>query len=116
MEHIMLEPGTGLLRLVTMPEELPTSETEETIRWLAAEEVVRSVEIVANRVLPPLEWEGPLPSGRAGEAAGLHIALQTEQRRWLDRLIPDHDLPFLFGMMTPSEVAARLADEIEDWT
>jgi anion-transporting ArsA/GET3 family ATPase len=115
MEQIMLEPGAGVLRLVTIPEELPTTETEETIAWLEREQVVSSVELVANRVFEPLEWQGPIPAGRAGEAAALHMALQTEQTRWLERLTPDRTLDFLFGMMTPSEVAARLADDIGAW-
>lgn len=116
MEQALLEPGTTRLCLVTTPEELPTSETEETLAWLEREDVVADVEVIANRVLPELSWSAErLPEGRAGAAARLHLSLQAEQGRWLEALPPGRRLPFLFGLMTPAEVAARLADEVEAW-
>lgn len=117
MEKIMLEPGVADLALVTLAEELPTSETLETLEWLGQEEVVANTTVLANRILAPLEWSGDaLPAGKAGEAARLHMSVTSEQARWLETLPPERSLPFMFGTMTPTEVAARLADEIEAWS
>jgi anion-transporting ArsA/GET3 family ATPase len=117
MEAALMEPGSAELLLVTLPEELPTSETAEALEWLEREVLVASNRVITNRVLPQLEFDvDNLPSGRAGEAALLHLSLTSEQARWLEALPPDRELPFLFGTMTPTEVAARLADEIEEWT
>ncbi len=113
MEEILRE-RTRLL-LLTLPEELPVSETEETLAALEAEPVVGEVAVVANRVLPPLETDrDDLPGGKAGDAARLHLHLYDEQQRWLDRLQPQQRLPFLFGVMTAPEVAARLSEVWED--
>lgn len=114
MGDLLANPEESTLVVVTIPEELPTSETEETLAWLNREQVVDDVRVVANRVLPRLEVDG-VPGGRAGEAATLHIHIQAEQRRWLDRLPPTAMLPYLFGIRTPAEVASLLADEMERW-
>ncbi len=115
MEQILMTETN--LMLVSIPEELPVSETGETLEWLQAEPLVKQVELVSNRVLPNLETdETNLPRGKAGDAARLHLLLQSEQRRWLEVLPPHHRLPFLFGVVTPSEVAARLSDEMDDWS
>ena len=98
--------------LVTLPEELPTTETAETITWLAKEDVVATPVVIANRVLDELADQGA-PPGPVGEAAKLHRALWSEQQVWLDRLPADHLLPYLHGLFTPGEVAARMADEFE---
>ncbi len=116
MAEILADPGRCRLLLTTLAEELPTAETVETLQWLAEEDLVGSVEVVTNRVLPTPEFDvDGLPGGRAGDAARLHCELVEEQRRWLEALPPDRDLPFLFGVMTPAEVAALLADEVEGW-
>jgi anion-transporting ArsA/GET3 family ATPase len=116
MERLLLDARSTRLELVTTPEELPASETLETVAWLERERVLGRFDVVANRVLPRLDLPtGALPSGRAGDAARLHSKLQDEQATWLHALPVAERLPFLFGMMTPTEVAARLADEVEDW-
>lgn len=115
MSEILLDAERMLLGLVTIPEELPTSETLETIAWLDREKVVGAHAVIANRVLPPLEVPDSLPEGPAGEAAQLHHDLVSDQSEWLDRLPADLQLPYLFGVFTPQEVAAKLADEFEDW-
>jgi anion-transporting ArsA/GET3 family ATPase len=117
METILSEPDATELLLVNLPEELPTSETMDTIEWLDDEHLVSTTTVVTNRILPVLEWdEGDLPGGRAGDAARLHLDIQSEQRRWIGELPPDRELPFLFGTMTASEVAAILSEHIEEWT
>jgi anion-transporting ArsA/GET3 family ATPase len=116
MQAALTDTGAAELVLVTLPEELPTAETIEALDWVDEEQVIDARRVVTNRVLAALEWDGgTLPSGKAGEAAQLHLSLTAEQSRWLEALPPDHALPFLFGTMTPTEVAVRLADEIEEW-
>ncbi len=39
----------------------------------------------------------------------LHRSITGEQRIWLDRLPADLELPFLFGVDSPDQVAATLA-------
>jgi anion-transporting ArsA/GET3 family ATPase len=117
METILSEPDATELLLVNLPEELPTSETLDTLEWLDSEKLVSSRTVVTNRILPVLDWRGEeLPNGRAGDAARLHLDLQSEQQRWLEELPPDRQLPFLFGTVTPSEVAAILSEHIEEWS
>lgn len=113
MEGLLAE--RCVLCVVVLPEELPVNESLELREWLAREGVVGSVMAAANRVLPPMEVPSDLPEGPTGDAARLHRALVTEQRRWLEVLSPDRTLPYLFGLMTPTEVAARLADEVDSW-
>jgi anion-transporting ArsA/GET3 family ATPase len=113
MENI-LETQTTLL-LLSIPEELPVSETKESLTWLRSENLVRTIQLYNNRVLPILDTDrANLPAGKAGEAARLHLALQDEQARWMAELPTDRTLPFLFGVVTASEVAARLSDCLED--
>ncbi|HSJ26854.1 MAG TPA: ArsA-related P-loop ATPase [Acidimicrobiia bacterium] len=109
-----LRSDDTLLRIVTLPEELPMSETRESLQWLAANPVVSRVDVIANRVLPKLELVR-IPGGRVGEAARLHLELQNEQDIWLGELPVDHQLPFLFGIASSEAIASHLADEIEQW-
>lgn len=110
----VLRSDDTVLRLVTLPEELPMSETAEMLDWLAANPVVSHVETVANRVLPILELV-KIPGGRVGDAARLQLELQAEQQTWLERHPSDRTLPFLFGVASSEAVATHLADEMEAW-
>jgi len=112
MRDILADPEVTEMLLVTLPEELPTTETEETLEWLAAEKVIAAPRIIANRVLDELT-DPSSPPGPLGEAAELHRSLWGEQQEWLRRLPPQHQLPYLFGLFTPGEVAARMCDEFE---
>ena len=112
MQEILRDQTVTGLILVTLPEELPATETSESITWLAKENVVAAPIVMANRVLDQLV-DPDTPPGPVGEAAQLHRDLWTEQQVWLDRLPPDHLLPYLHGLLTPGEVAARMADEFE---
>lgn len=117
MDAILGQPDATELVLVNLAEELPTSETRGTLDWLAQEQIVNNTMVVTNRVFPKLEWDGDeLPIGPAGEAARLHLDIQAEQQRWIAELVPDRRLPFLFGTMTASEVAAILSEHIEEWS
>ena len=112
MRDMLADPDTSELLLVSLAEELPTTETEETMQWLDLEKVVSARTLVVNRVLDEL-GDPATPRGPVGEAALLHRSLWSEQQEWLQRLPPDHVLPYLFGVFTPGEVAARMCDEFE---
>jgi hypothetical protein len=115
MRDILADPASTEMVLVTLAEELPTTETEETLAWLDTEKVVTRPTLVANRVLERLA-DSSTPPGPLGEAAQLHRALWAEQQAWLSHLPPQHTLPYLFGVFTPGEVAARMCDLFEGIT
>jgi anion-transporting ArsA/GET3 family ATPase len=112
MQDMLRDPSLTELVVISLPEELPVTETEETLAWLAKEDLVSSPTVIANRVLDELT-DPDTPPGPVGEAAQLHRSLWEEQQIWLKRLPPDHRLPYLHGVFTPGEVAARMADEFE---
>jgi anion-transporting ArsA/GET3 family ATPase len=112
MQAILRDQDMTKLILVSLPEELPVTETGETLTWLAKEDVIATPTVISNRVLAELS-DPDTPPGPVGEAAQLHRALWAEQQIWLDALPPDHTLPYLHGLFTPGEVAARMADELE---
>lgn len=115
MGELLADPEVTGFLMVTLPEELPTTETIETMEWLKGERVIPDPKIVANRVLPEVQDE-TRPAGIPGEMVELHRSLWREQQSWLDRLPPDMRVPFLFGLFTPGEVAARMSDELEALT
>jgi hypothetical protein len=112
MREILHDPSLTGLVMVSLPEELPVTETEETLTWLAKEDLVAPPTVVANRVLEELT-DPDTPPGPVGDAARLHRSLWDEQEGWLERLSPAQSLPYLHGLFTPGEVAARIADEFE---
>ena len=112
MREILHDPALTSLVVVALPEELPVTETEETLEWLAKEDLVAPPVVVANRVLDELT-DPDTPPGPIGEAARLHRSLWADQQIWLDRLTPLWRLPYLHGLFTPGEVAARIADVFE---
>lgn len=111
MRSILEDETSTSLVLVTVPEELPTTETLETVDWLDKERVVGPPTIVANRVLTPLRAEIG-GRGARGDAATLHRSLQEEQEGWLDILPPDIRLPFLFGADDPTSVTRSMSDAL----
>lgn len=115
MAETLGDRSTTRLVLVTMPEELPTTETLETMGWLDREAVVAPPSVVVNRIIPALSVARQ-PSGMAGEIVDLHRSLVEEQARWLSELPGDLTLPYLFGLFTPGEVAATLSDALESLT
>ncbi|MGA7227711.1 MAG: ArsA-related P-loop ATPase [Acidimicrobiia bacterium] len=115
MQETLRDPTQTALILVTIPEELPTTETMQTIDWIRGEDLVGPPTLIANRVLEALEDEAT-PSGAVGEAAQLQRSLWSEQQRWLPLLPYDHQLPYLYGLFTPGEVAAHMSDEFETMT
>jgi anion-transporting ArsA/GET3 family ATPase len=113
MAETLRDPACSGLVLVTTPEELPTLETEEALDRLATTAPIELVDVVANRVLEPLEDVDldtiRVPEGPHRAAAVLHTSLCAEQRHWLEELPIDSRLPYLFGIRTAGEVAQHLA-------
>jgi anion-transporting ArsA/GET3 family ATPase len=112
MAGLLADPALTKTVLVTLPEELPTTETMETLEWLRSENVVAEPSLVANRTLSELD-DPDTPDGPIGDAAQLHRSLWSGQQEWMAKLKTDIQLPYLFGLFTPGEVAARICDEIE---
>ncbi|MBT8207080.1 MAG: ArsA family ATPase [Acidimicrobiia bacterium] len=102
--------------MVAIPEELPVVETLETLAELEIEQPIQVSAVVANRLLDELEVDlDGVPPGAHLDAATHHRGVWASQQHWLEVLPADSlALEFLFGMHTPSEVAARLADAFED--
>jgi len=111
LREFLEDPARTEVVLVTIAEELPVVETLEAAAAIEEERLACVGSVVVNRVLP-LDGPDPagLPEGPEREAALLHAALCTGQRVWLDRLPDAVRLPYLFGLLTPTESAARLAD------
>jgi anion-transporting ArsA/GET3 family ATPase len=115
MEDLMGDRARTGLVMVTLAEELPTVETAETLKWISDEGLIGIAEIITNRILEPLGARIPADlSTPIGAAAALHDGIFQEQQRWLAQL-PDRgrELPYLFGVTGPVEVAERIADELE---
>lgn len=112
MAEMLGDPSMTQLLLVTLAEELPTTETAETIDWVRQTGVVGEPVVVANRILEKV-GPGDPPNGPVGDMVTLHRSLNDEQEKWLHELPPDVALPYLFGLFTPAEVAAHISDELE---
>lgn len=112
MEQIISDRDHTRLVLVTLAEELPMNETMETLAWMWEQRLFP--EVLVNRVLPPLPVPAGFkpPTGPAGEAAILHRALVEEQAVWLKLAPTAVRLPYLFGLVTPAEVAAQLSEAL----
>ncbi len=117
MESILTAESTQVV-LVALPEELPVKETRDAVDELEHGGLVGGYTVIANRVLPRLGVAAAniaaLEPGPIREAAQHHQALYTEQQTWLAELGAAARLPYEFGIITPPEVAARLADEFPE--
>jgi anion-transporting ArsA/GET3 family ATPase len=118
MAAMLIDPEQAALVLLTTPEELPTMETAEALNELEADRLVDLGAVIANRVLPPFDVPADrlaaLPDRPASQAAAHHLALLDMQATSLASLPIDIRLPYLFGVHTPTEVSAQLADAWED--
>lgn len=115
MGATLVDPEETALILITTPEELPALETGEALAELESENLVHLGAVIANRVLPnfdmPPERLASLPDRPASQAAVHHVGLLEMQDAVLAPLPIDIRLPYLFGVHTPTEVSAQLADE-----
>ena len=113
-EQELGDPHHTGLALVSTPEELPVVETMEAYEQIA--EFVDIASVITNRVLEPLgvsedtlELVESLPHRQAGR---LHRGLHAAQRRWIADLPDGPQVPYRFGIHTPGEVAALIADNL----
>jgi anion-transporting ArsA/GET3 family ATPase len=112
MAETLADQDKTQLLLVTLPEELPTAETLETVEWVEKTGVVGKPVVVTNRVLEEVSAQIGA-SGKVGDMLTLHRSLVTEQEKWLEMLPPDLTIAYLFGLFTPGEVAAHMSDDLE---
>ena len=118
MANLMADESRSGLMMVTTAEELPISETGEELARLAEDKLVPVVGVIVNRLLAPLlvgetVHLDELPPGPLRDAAALHSGLVDSQIRFLDGFHHDIAIPYLFGVHTPGEVTARIADHLE---
>ena len=113
-EQQLSDPSHTGLVLVATPEELPVVETMEAYGQVS--EFVDIASVITNRVLDPLgvseetlELVESLPHREAGR---LHRGLYAAQRRWIADLPTGPQVPYRFGVHTPGEVAALIADSL----
>ncbi|TDI53677.1 MAG: hypothetical protein E2O95_02445 [Acidobacteria bacterium] len=116
MRDILLDEELTRIHLVTAPTELPILETQETIATIARERLAPVPKVIFNRVLEPSGMSRSdlkhLGDGPLREAATLQLDLELEQDAWSKKLAHVIELPYLFGVLTPGEVAEQLADDI----
>jgi anion-transporting ArsA/GET3 family ATPase len=111
MSRLLRDEATTGLMAVTTPEELPVTETLESLAAVREEDLVGIDAVVINRTLDPLKATfDTLAPGPAKDAALLHTSLYEEQERWIRELPDGPRIPYFFGLHTPPEVAARIAD------
>lgn len=114
----LADPAVTSIVLVTTPAELPVRETLETMAILEREALCPPPTVIVNRLLDPSGLDADdvdrLPEGTSVRgAAAMAVAMESEQASWLERIPHQRTLPFLRGVLTPEEVAVRLADALE---
>ncbi|MCB1247728.1 MAG: hypothetical protein KDB69_10710 [Acidimicrobiia bacterium] len=112
----LTDTDTTSLVLVSTPNELAVSETRETVAVITDEGLGPHPIVVMNRVVPDRGIGdhdlGAVPRGPYREAAVHQLAIRATQSQWRKALAAPVDLPFLMGVLTPGEVALRLADAL----
>jgi anion-transporting ArsA/GET3 family ATPase len=112
MQHTLRDQA-GLV-VVATPEELPVIEAAQAVGSIVAEDLVEVAAVVANRVVPELDVDDAVLAAITGTVTGgaarHHVATYRRQQRWLTDLEATVELPYLFGLLTPGEVSAQLAD------
>ena len=113
MADTLADADVTSLVLVSLLEELPITETLETLEWIEANPVVGRPTLVANRVLQPVAAHSAL-DGLVADIVSTHQTLVERQTTWSDMIDFDLEAPFMFGLFTPPEVAAHMADVLEE--
>ena len=116
MAQTLRSDTTGLV-VVATPEELPVIETRDVLETVKAEDLIGVAAVMANRVLPPLDVTAAVLESIQGTATAAaahhHLGSFERQQRWLAELPAGPRLPYLFGLLTPGEVAAQLGEVLE---
>lgn len=118
LEETLLDPDVTSIYLVTTASELPIVETSAAIETIADEAIGPQPSVIINRLVPPSgmarQEVEDIKGGALRDAAVLQLDLEAEQDVWSDQLDHAIELPYLFGVLTPGEIAVQLADEIRD--
>ncbi|MEE9298854.1 MAG: ArsA-related P-loop ATPase [Acidimicrobiia bacterium] len=104
------EDQTEIVTVAT-PDELALSEAGGVAATADDLGLTRSRVLIANRVLEDPGFSSPPPEDfESGAAARLHLGLRSEQQPLLSAARAAVHLPLLFGLSSPAEIAAALAD------
>ena len=109
----LADPARTGLVMVTRAEELPVTETIVACEVIRTEGLGHIAIVVANRLLDLPDFtvdDLAMAEGAHRDAGALHLGLVDAQQRWLTRLPDARTLPYLYGLLTPGEVATRIAD------
>lgn len=116
MREILLDEDQTRIDLVTAPAELPVIETQEAIDTIKQQQLAPAPTVVVNGVITTsgltMADLAHIPQGPLSEAANMQLSLEKEQAAWRDAIAHRATLPYLFGVLTPGEVAEQLADEL----
>lgn len=117
LERTLADPDGTSVVFVATPSELPVRETNEALGVIDAEGLCPPPRVILNRCV---EISGigtrdlaDLPDGSAREAATLQVGMEADQEAWAAQIDHEMRLPFLRGVLTPGEIAVRLADALE---
>ena len=113
MRDMLADPETTEMVLVTLPEELPTTETEETLEWLGVRESDRQ-----RHDWSPIgsskSWATARPRGvRSARRLSSIGRSGPTNRSGCDAFPLSINSPICSALFTPGEVAARMCDEFE---
>ncbi|MEZ5176226.1 MAG: ArsA-related P-loop ATPase [Acidimicrobiia bacterium] len=113
----LADRDTTRVVLVTTPAELPVIETMEAIATIRNEGLCPPPTVVVNRLVTTMSISddaiATLPEGPFRDAAIHQRSVERLQEHWLEMLDYQATLPYLMGVLTPGEVALRLADSLE---
>jgi anion-transporting ArsA/GET3 family ATPase len=114
----LADEETTSVRIVTTPAELPVRETNEALRAMELAALCPTPAVIVNRNLEPSGLDAAaidrLPVGTSiRQAAAMQVTMEVEQATWRTTIAHTRTLPFLRGVLTPEEVAVRLADALE---
>ena len=116
MEAELADSDYSGLVMVSLPEELPVVETVGAFEELSG--LIAITEVITNRMLTRLavseEKLATIASKSHREAGLLHRALFASQQQWRAQLPKGPDVPYFFGVHTPGEAAALIAESLED--
>ena len=116
MEGELADDQHSGLAMVSLPEELPVVETVAAFEALNG--LIPMAGLITNRMLPRLAVSKTELAGVAStphrEAGSLHRSLFGSQQRWRAKLPEGPEVPYFFGVHTPGEAAALIADSLED--
>ncbi len=116
MEGELADSHHAGLVMVSVPEELPVVETMGAFDELTG--LIAMTDVITNRMLARLpvseEKLATIASDPHREAGLLHRSLFSSQQQWRAQLPQGPEVPYFFGVHTPGEAAALIAESLED--